>query len=79
MPMRIGHSFDELRTARQLAREFGVPLHRIDYAVQRLGLEEAARVGIVRLFTAEQAEQVRSALRAIDARRVLPPTAGGLR
>lgn len=59
----------DLRTARQIARQEGVPFHRVDYAIQRLGIAEAARVGIFRLFDSAQVEAIRAELRDIAARR----------
>lgn len=46
-------AFRELQTARQIADEVGVPFHKVDYAIQRRRVTEAARVGIVRLFDAD--------------------------
>lgn len=62
-------AFRELKTARQIGRELAVPLHRVDYAIQRLGMVETARVGIVRLFDARQAADIAAAIGQIAARR----------
>ena len=55
-------SFPDLQTARQIAQTAGVPFHRVDYAIQRLGLKETARVGIVRLFSPDQQTAILGAL-----------------
>ena len=52
----------DLKAVRQIATALGRPFHRVDYAIQRLGLTEAARVGIVRLYSAEQADLIRRAI-----------------
>jgi len=56
------NQFNDLRTARQIASEAGVPFHRVDYVIQRLGLTETARVGIVRLFSPDQQSAILGAL-----------------
>lgn len=68
--------FDQLQTARQIARALRVPLFRVDYAIQRLGVVESARVGIVRLFDPAAADAIRSALAQIQSRRLPRETNG---
>ncbi len=59
----------ELRTARQIADDAGVPFHKVDYVIQRLRVTEAARVGIVRLFDAPGVAAIRQTLSEIAGRR----------
>ena len=62
-------AFGDLKTARQIAKLSAVPLHRVDYAIQRLGLTEAARVGIVRLYEPDQIDVIRQTLADIASHR----------
>ncbi|MBI5866586.1 MAG: hypothetical protein HZB38_19135 [Planctomycetes bacterium] len=63
-------AFGDLKTARQIAQLTGVPFYRVDYAIQRLGLTEAARVGIVRLYEPAQVDQIQQFLADLSRRRI---------
>ena len=52
----------ELLTTGQLARRLGVPRTRLDYALDRAGIQERGRAGIIRLFSPEQIHVIRAAL-----------------
>lgn len=47
---------------RDIAKELREPFHRVRYAVAEGGIEPAQRVGMVRLFTADQLPLIREAL-----------------
>lgn len=63
-------AFGDLKTARQIAQITGTPFYRVDYAIQRLGIAEAARVGIVRLYEPEQVAAIQRTLAEISSRRL---------
>lgn len=50
------------KTLPQLARSWGVTERRADYAARTYGVEETRRVGIIRLFDADAAARLRSAI-----------------
>ena len=52
----------DLLTTGQLARRLGVPRTRLDYALDRAGIRERGRAGIIRLFALEQIPVIRAAL-----------------
>jgi hypothetical protein len=54
----------ELKTLGTVARELGVPLHRVQYAVLARGIKAAGRAGVLRLFDARAVEQIAAALQA---------------
>jgi hypothetical protein len=47
---------------RDIAKHLNEPFHRVRYAVTEAGIEPAARVGIVRVFTADQIPMIQEAL-----------------
>lgn len=49
-------------SVRDIARELREPFHRVRYAIAEGGIEPAQRVGIVRLFAADQLPRIREAL-----------------
>lgn len=63
-------AFGDLKTARQIAQLTNTPFYRVDYAIQRLGLVEVGRVGIVRLYAPDQVEAIQRALAEIASKRV---------
>jgi hypothetical protein len=65
-------AIEDLKTARQIAQLTGTPFYRVDYAIQRLGLTETARVGIVRLYAPGQVAAIKAALLEIASRRSPP-------
>jgi hypothetical protein len=59
-----------LRTPGVVARELGVPLHRVLHVLRsRSHIQPAARAGRLRLYDREAVAAVRHELNAIDARR----------
>ena len=51
-----------LLTLGDLALMFGVPAHRVTYAIRRDNIQPTARVGQVRVWSKEDAEKVRLAV-----------------
>lgn len=51
-----------LKTVANIAKENGVPLHRIDYLIHRLAVRPAQRVGNVRLYEDEGVARITAAL-----------------
>lgn len=49
----------ELITTGDLARELGVPLHRITYLIQRHQIKEDARAGVYRLYRRDTLQRIR--------------------
>lgn len=52
-------------TTGEIARHAGVPLHRVTYAIQRLGIVEDARAGTYRLFRADRLKTILEAIHQI--------------
>jgi len=50
----------------QVAAQLGQPVHRINYALDKSRLQPAGRVGILRLFTREQVEQIGRIITEVD-------------
>jgi len=48
---------------RDIAKHLNEPFHRVRYAVAESGIRPAARLGIVRIFTAEQIPLIQEALK----------------
>jgi DNA-binding transcriptional MerR regulator len=48
----------EHKTLGDIAREQGVPLHRVQYAVLSHGIKPARRAGKIRLFDAQAVERI---------------------
>ena len=59
----------QLNTIGRIAGKLGVPVHRVQYVVQRTALVPAAYAGRLRLFDREAVARIRHELTAIDARR----------
>ena len=55
----------DLITLGTVARQLGIPRHRAAYAIERAGIEERGRAGIVRLFAPDQFAEIRAAVEAI--------------
>ena len=65
-------------TIGDIARQLGVPRARLDYAVDKAGIRERGRVGIIRLFSADQVPVIRAALGTVRTPRTtaVPATVG---
>ena len=60
----------DLITLGTVARQLGIPRHRVSYAIERAGIEERGRAGILRLFAPDQLAEIRAAVEAIRPCRV---------
>lgn len=60
---------EQLITASEIARALGAPLHRVNYVLATRDIEPVRRVGIIRAYPAEAADQVRQELLAIAVNR----------
>ena len=58
----------DLLTVGDLAREFGVPIHKLKYAIEVYRIEPRQRAGILRLWSRDDLPAVRSALSRISGR-----------
>ena len=58
-----------LLTVGDVARHFGVPRAKIDYALDKSGIRERSRAGILRLFGEDQLPVIQAALRTVKSRR----------
>lgn len=58
-----------LDTVGRIAERLGVPLHRVQYVVDRKGIKPTAFAGRLRLFDRAAVARIRHELNAIDARR----------
>lgn len=59
----------ELLTVGDIARRIGVPRARIDYALDKGGIRERGRAGILRLFSLDQIPVIEAALGTVRARK----------
>lgn len=59
----------QLDTVGRIAHQLGVPIHRVQYVVQRHDIRPAAYAGHLRLFDRQGVARIRYELTAIDARR----------
>jgi len=59
----------QMVTTGQIARENGVPRARVVYAIEKIGIREHARAGIIRLFSPDQIPAIQAALKTIRIRR----------
>ena len=57
-----------LLTLGEIARDEGVPLHRVTYAADTYRIKPTQRAGVIRLYDAAGAAAIRSALRRISSR-----------
>lgn len=60
----------ELLTVGDIARRIGVARSRLDYAIDKAGIRERSRAGILRLFSADQVSVIEAALATVRTRRV---------
>ena len=58
-----------LITASQIADQLGEPPQRVTYIIRKYRLKPVQRVGIIRLFSAEQVKAIRQGLYGIQIRR----------
>ncbi len=58
-----------LFTIGDIARKLGVPRTRLDYAVDKAGIREKGRVGILRLFSPDQIPVIEAALATVRSRK----------
>ena len=58
----------ELLTVGDVARRLGEPRARVDYAIEKAGIRERTRAGILRMFTTEQLPVIKAALAAVRSR-----------
>ena len=58
----------EMMTTGQIVREEGVPRARVDYAIEKVGIREHARAGIIRLFSPDQIPVIRAAIATVRVR-----------
>ena len=56
-------------TTGDIARELRWPLHRVTYAVQRLGIDADARVGTYRLFRRERLKDILTMVQTLSTRK----------
>ena len=52
----------QMLTVGDIARKYGVPRARVDYALEKGGIRERGRAGILRLFAPEQLPAIEAAL-----------------
>ena len=60
---------ENLVTLGEIARRMGVRRSRVDYAVEKAGIQERGRAGILRLFSASQIPVIEAALSTVRTRR----------
>lgn len=56
-------------TLGDVARQLGVPRNRVTYAIEKAGIRERGRVGILRVFGEDQVPVIDAALKAVRTRR----------
>lgn len=64
-----------LLTTGEVARTLGVARPRVDYAIEKAGIREKGRAGILRLFSVDQLPVIRAALETVRTRRSVSPNA----
>lgn len=69
--MPAHHATPQFRTVGSIAREFGVPIHRITHILRtRSHIRPAAMAGNTRVFDNAAVARLRHEINAIDARRL---------
>lgn len=58
----------DLLTVGDVAKRFGLPRSRIDYAIEKAGIRERRRAGILRLFSSDQLPVIEAALATVRSR-----------
>ena len=56
-------------TTGQIARDTGEPRARVNYAIEKVGIREHARAGIIRLFSSNQIPAIKAAIATIRVRK----------
>lgn len=74
--MSIPSPGPKLDTVGRVAAKLGVPVHRVQYIVQRKAIAPAAYAGRLRLFDRHAVARIRHEINAIDARRPSGQTGG---
>lgn len=59
----------DMLTVGEIARTVGEPRARVDYAIEKAGIRERRRVGILRLFSRDQLPVIEAALRTVRSAR----------
>ena len=62
----------EFFTVGDIARRIGVPRARVDYALDKGGIRERGRAGILRLFSIDQIPVIEAALGTVRTRQRRP-------
>ena len=65
---------NELMTVGDVARQLGLSQSRVNYAIDKAGIRERGRAGILRLFSPDQVPVIRAALATIREKRSAPAT-----
>lgn len=55
----------DMLTVGEIARAVGEPRARVDYAIEKAGIRERRRAGILRLFGRDQVPVIEAALRTV--------------
>ena len=55
-------------TLGDVARQLGVPRNRVEYAVEKAGIRERGRVGILRVYGEDQVGVIAAAIAAVRTR-----------
>ncbi len=63
----------DLLTVGDVARSLGVPRSRVDYALDKGGIRERSRAGILRLFHVDQLPVIEAALKTVRTRQRREP------
>ncbi len=67
----------ELMTIGDIARKLGIPRARLEYAVEKAGIQERGRAGILRLFSPDQVPVIEAALATVRSRTTQTVGRGG--
>ena len=67
--LKVGETMSDLLTSGEVARRLGVPQARLNYALERSGIQEQHRAGILRLYSQEQVPEIEAALNAVRSRK----------
>ena len=58
-----------MKTIGDIAKDTGEPRSRVGYAIEKVGIREHARAGIIRLFSPDQIPAIEAALATIRVRK----------
>lgn len=58
----------DLLTVGDVAKKLGLPRSRVDYAIEKAGIRERHRAGILRLFSVDQLPIIEAALATVRSR-----------